>query len=317
MDARDPGGRPSTEADRSGADEDAAPIRSRPGFFATLGLVLRGLGGSLGTCVALSTPPALLVGAASGLLQPLGAADGPPSSISGALATSVVTIAAMGTVTLAVAVVVPLSAAGLAWVGVRAAAGEQVGPSEAMERVVERGPHAVGAFLGAVLAVAAAPAALGLLALVGGALGGELVAGALSLLVVASLVWPAFVYWVRFSLAVPAAVADGESPIGALRRSAERVRGGFWWVLGILVVTAVAAALVGALLQAPFAVADGSAAALGAAIGQALSFLVSLCAAGVTAGVLYAVRGLPDAEAEPVGVVRGESSREEWPGPGI
>lgn len=298
----------------------------RPGFFATIGIVLRGLGGSLGTCIALSVPPALLVGAASGLLHPLGEVEEAPGSLTGVLATGVVTTAALGTMVLVFALVLPLSAAGLAWVGIRAVAGERTGASEALGKVLERGPQAVGAFLLAVVAVVAAPAVLGLLAVVVGILAGETVTGVFSLLVLASLVWPAFVYWVRFSLAVPAAVSDDVSSGEALARSRERVRGGFWWVLGVLALTALGAAVVGSVLQGAFSVGEEAvAAALGAAIGQSLSLLVSLVVGGVTTGVVYAVRGLPEAEPEPepepAGTVEASgaspSGTEEWPGPGI
>lgn len=303
------------------ADPRSAQAAPNPGFFATIGIALRALGGSLGSCIALSVPPALLVGAAAGLLHPLAEVDGAPGSVAGVLATGVVTTAAMGTMALALAVVLPLSAAGLAWVGMRAASGGQAGASEALEKVLERGPQAVGAFLLTMLAVLAAPALLGLLAVVVGVVAGEVAAGILSLLVLASLVWPAFVYWVRFSLAVPAAVADDASAATALGRSADRVRGGFWWVLGILALTALGAAVVGSILQGAFSVAEeGPAAAVGTAVGQSLSLMVSLAVGGVTTGVVYAVRGIPEPEPEPAGVVEGpdgpSSGADEWPGPG-
>lgn len=287
--------------------------RTRPGFFATLGILLGAVVRNAGTCAALAAPPAVLIGASAGAMETVAGLEEGGGSFAAGLAAGAMGIAALGTIVLTGILVYPLSAAGLAWVGVRAVAEERTGPGEALARVIERGPAAIGAFLLAVLAIIGAPLVVGLLTLVAAGALGEGVAIPLSILLLASLVWPAFVYWVRLSVAVPAVVTgDASSSTSALGRSVELVRGGFWWVFGVLAVTSIGAAIVGGIVGAPFGTA--SPAAVG--VGQTMGLVVSIATAGVTAGVVYGVRRLPE-EAPPERPEADQVTREGWPSSGI
>lgn len=76
------------------------------------------------------------------------------------------------------------------------------------------------------------------------------VGGVLAVAVIGVTVW----LGVSWAVAAPAVVLEGVGPIHALRRSYALVKGGFWRVLGILLLAALLVFLVGGLLSLPFAI---------------------------------------------------------------
>ncbi|GGV76575.1 hypothetical protein GCM10015535_08680 [Streptomyces gelaticus] len=58
--------------------------------------------------------------------------------------------------------------------------------------------------------------------------------------------------WVKFCLAPSAAVFEGQSPMAALRRSSQLVRGDWWRVLGITLLSFMLAAATNYVIQIPF-----------------------------------------------------------------
>ncbi|WP_326764925.1 hypothetical protein OG978_10400 [Streptomyces sp. NBC_01591] len=58
--------------------------------------------------------------------------------------------------------------------------------------------------------------------------------------------------WVKFCLAPSAAVFEGQSPVAALRRSSQLVRGDWWRVLGISLLAFALAAAASYIIQIPF-----------------------------------------------------------------
>ncbi|MET9659764.1 hypothetical protein [Streptomyces sp. NPDC006510] len=58
--------------------------------------------------------------------------------------------------------------------------------------------------------------------------------------------------WVKFCLAPSAVVFEGQSPVAALRRSAQLVRGDWWRVLGITLLASALAAVASYIIQIPF-----------------------------------------------------------------
>ncbi|MGW4630994.1 hypothetical protein ACWEMU_33745, partial [Streptomyces rubiginosohelvolus] len=58
--------------------------------------------------------------------------------------------------------------------------------------------------------------------------------------------------WVRFSLAPTVVVFEGQSPVAALRRSAQLVRGTWWRVFGVGLLAYVLASMIGYMIQMPF-----------------------------------------------------------------
>ncbi|MQA84984.1 MAG: hypothetical protein GEV03_10260 [Streptosporangiales bacterium] len=72
-----------------------------------------------------------------------------------------------------------------------------------------------------------------------------------------ALAWAVVGVWlyVRLALAAPALILERAGVIGALRRSWTLIRGSFWRVLGILLLTVLIGTTVGLLLQTPFAIA--------------------------------------------------------------
>jgi hypothetical protein len=63
--------------------------------------------------------------------------------------------------------------------------------------------------------------------------------------------------WVRWSLAAPAMLLEGQPLLSALRRSAVVVRGSFWRTLGILVLTGIIVATAAGLVSVPFSLLSG------------------------------------------------------------
>ncbi|MFD5201055.1 hypothetical protein ACFWM7_13075 [Streptomyces sp. NPDC058375] len=58
--------------------------------------------------------------------------------------------------------------------------------------------------------------------------------------------------WVRFSLATTIVVFENQRPVGALRRSAQLVRGTWWRVFGVTLLGFGIAAMIGFMIQMPF-----------------------------------------------------------------
>ncbi|MEV0096199.1 hypothetical protein [Streptomyces sp. NPDC050738] len=58
--------------------------------------------------------------------------------------------------------------------------------------------------------------------------------------------------WVKFSLAPSAVVFENRSPVDALRRSSELVKGAWWRIFGISLLTSVMAGTAGYFIQLPF-----------------------------------------------------------------
>jgi len=71
------------------------------------------------------------------------------------------------------------------------------------------------------------------------------------LVAIAGVVLAAYFY-VRFWLAAPALVLEKQPIVQSLRRSSRLVKGSWWRVFGILVLTAILAAVIGQVLQTPF-----------------------------------------------------------------
>lgn len=275
----------------------AEPTLRRPGFGQAIARLLGGLGRNAGTCVLLAAPVGALSGTAFALL---GAIGGQPASTANVLfdpgpllVTAVAAVAATGTVVLTFGVVYPLAAAGLAVVGARAVDGERTTAGDALAAIVSSGPRAIGAHLVSLLIVVGPPAGLAIGAVAAGLAGVGPAAAMLGLLAAVAFVWPGFVYFVRFALGVPVAANEDTGALDALERSSDLVRGGFWWVLGLLVLAAVGGGIVASIVSAPFPQTPDDGSAVGLAAGQALAITVSTAVSGVAGGVAYRVRALP------------------------
>lgn len=168
---------------------------------------------------------------------------------------------------------------------------------EVWSRMIDRGPRAVGAFVVSVLLVAAAPVVLGLVAVVLAAAVAPAAGAFVGLLAAGSLIWPAFVWWVRWWLAVPAVAVDPDlGVLAALERSRDAVRGAFWWVFGLLALSTIGGAVIAGVVGIPFAVLSAAPAPVGivaAAAGQTVGIAISLVLTGVAAGVAYAMLTAP------------------------
>ncbi|MCT2591332.1 glycerophosphoryl diester phosphodiesterase membrane domain-containing protein [Streptomyces sp. N2-109] len=103
------------------------------------------------------------------------------------------------------------------------------------------GAFAVGLAPGLVIALAGAPTAGSLLAVLGGLVG--LVAG----------VW----LWVRYCLAAPALMLEKQTVTGALRRSAKLVTKSWWRIFGIQILAVLLVTVVGFIVQIPASLVAG------------------------------------------------------------
>ncbi|MEU6932048.1 oxidoreductase [Streptomyces sp. NPDC046374] len=83
---------------------------------------------------------------------------------------------------------------------------------------------------------------------------GPMVAGTLVLLVALATVPLTVWLWVKFSLAPAAAVIEGASPMAALRRSADLVRGSWWRICGCTLAAGAIVALVSGAIQQVFSI---------------------------------------------------------------
>lgn len=140
----------------------------------------------------------------------------------------------------------------------RSVLGHRISPGEAWQIARPRLPALLGASLLTFLAVlgpwvalvlvivilAVAHAPGGLIALVG-------VPG-----FIAALVFDVLLY-VRFSMSAPVVVLERQGPATALGRSWRLVRGSFWRVFGILLLTAIIVGIAGSVLRLPFGIISG------------------------------------------------------------
>ncbi len=269
----------------------------RPPFLEAVGIVLRACLRSPWACVAAALPAAALSSTSGMILDRVLTASGgglDPLDIGTWVVVGVAVLAAGGSAALAFLVVYPAGLVGLAWVGVRAVFDEPTPPREAIRRIGDRGPVAVGAFGLTVVLVLAAPVTLAMLMLVASLAAGVVGAVLVGVLLVLSLVWPAGFVLVRLALAVPVVAAEAGTVSGALARSNELVRGAFWWVLGLLLVAAIVGSVLGSLLAAPFTAAGGGWPVT--LVGRVLAGVVSISFGGVAVGVAYASRILPATE---------------------
>ncbi len=96
--------------------------------------------------------------------------------------------------------------------------------------------------------------------------------------------------YVRLALAAPALVLEDVGPVAAMRRSAALVKGSWWRVLGILLLTAVVAQVVAGVLAVPFSLVSSlvlsSASGDSAAAAMVSLFLTSIGTVVSTAVVL-------------------------------
>jgi hypothetical protein len=72
------------------------------------------------------------------------------------------------------------------------------------------------------------------------------------------LVLPAFYFAVVFALAGPVLILENASPTRALRRSWDLVKGNWWRVFGIILLTYLIAGMIGFVIQVPFGLAGGT-----------------------------------------------------------
>ncbi|MFI7441335.1 glycerophosphoryl diester phosphodiesterase membrane domain-containing protein [Nonomuraea indica] len=107
----------------------------------------------------------------------------------------------------------------------------------------------------------------------------------------------------RFAFAAPAVVLEGRGPLAAMRRSWTLVSGGFWRVLGILLLTSLLVGLIASILQLPFTIVGTVLGMLGqggvgtlvlagvlTAVGGTLGAMITYPFEAGVAGLLYADR---------------------------
>ncbi|PZG25505.1 hypothetical protein C1I98_34585 [Spongiactinospora gelatinilytica] len=116
------------------------------------------------------------------------------------------------------------------------------------------------------------------------------------------IVWAFFIY-ARLAFAAPAVVLERRGPIDSMRRSWRLVSGGFWRVLGILLLTYLIVLIISYVLNIPFAIIGTIVGATGAgttgsialaallfAIGGTVAAMISYPIQAGVAGLLYADR---------------------------
>ncbi|MEU8570111.1 glycerophosphoryl diester phosphodiesterase membrane domain-containing protein [Streptomyces pathocidini] len=99
--------------------------------------------------------------------------------------------------------------------------------------------------IAAVLAVGVGPGAI--LAGTGNREGGAALIALGTFVALVAIVW----LWTRFSLAIPALVLEKQSALASLRRSAKLVRGSWWRIFGIQLLTSLLAFLLAAAIAVP------------------------------------------------------------------
>lgn len=102
--------------------------------------------------------------------------------------------------------------------------------------------------------------------------------------------------YVRLALASPALVMEGRSPFAALRRSWALVRGSWWRVLGILILSAIITNLLATIVSVPITMVASAATALSestvpvvlaAGVSTLVSGIITLPFAAAVTGLLY------------------------------
>ncbi|MDR8414258.1 glycerophosphoryl diester phosphodiesterase membrane domain-containing protein [Nonomuraea sp. 3-1Str] len=128
--------------------------------------------------------------------------------------------------------------------------------------------------------------------------------GLIGVVLLMALLYLAYALYFRtvFGLASPAVVLEGLGPVAALRRSWELVRGDFWRVFGILLLTSLIVGVVASILQVPFTMVGTVLGVLGSGAGSAIVAAVLIAVGGTlgamisypieagVAGLLYADR---------------------------
>jgi hypothetical protein len=90
----------------------------------------------------------------------------------------------------------------------------------------------------------------------------------------------AVMVWIRWQLVVPVVVLEHAGPLKSMGRSWRLVRGSWWRVLGILLLTSLIVGLIGLLIRVPFAIGGGG---LGIFTGQSSSGGTSVAAVALAA----------------------------------
>ncbi|WP_246267643.1 glycerophosphoryl diester phosphodiesterase membrane domain-containing protein [Nonomuraea typhae] len=191
----------------------------------------------------------------------------------------------------------------------RSVFGGKVTPGEAWNLVKGRMPALFGVVILVGLVMLApllvlVPLLVVLVANTGSAEGVAGLLGLTLLLILAYVVYTLFFY-TKFAFAAPIVVLEGRGPVDAMRRSWRLVKGDFWRVLGILLLTGLLAYLASSLLSMPFSVAAQLLTMAGAggggagviaisavliAIGSTLASMIVYPLQAAIAGLLYADR---------------------------
>ena len=166
-------------------------------------------------------------------------------------------ITALVAVVLAVFVQLLLAGMLTAVIG-RSVLGQRITPGEAWQIARPRLPALLGASVLAFLAVVGPWLALALVitVLAVAHAPGALVALAAVVGVIAALIFDVLLY-VRFSMSAPVVVLERQGPAAALGRSWRLVRGSFWRVFGILLLTALIVLVAASVLRLPFSIISG------------------------------------------------------------
>jgi hypothetical protein len=166
-------------------------------------------------------------------------------------------IAALVAIVLAIFVQLLLAGMLTAVIG-RSVLGQRITPGEAWQIARPRLPALLGASVLAFLAVVGPWLVLALVITV---LAVAHAAGALVALVavvgiIAALIFDVLLY-IRFSMSAPVVVLERQGPAAALGRSWRLVRGSFWRVFGILLLTAIIVLIAASVLRLPFTIISG------------------------------------------------------------
>jgi len=293
---------------------DAAAVP--PSFWRAIGLTLEATVRNVRTCLMLVAAYAVLNGLSNAIGSTLSVEIDPlRASGSELIALSAAAIAGFATFLLVYIFVYPPTLGALSLVGSAAETGDVLETHGIIRRVFDRALEVIGTFVLTILILAVAPITIGLIAvLVGLVAGAEAGVGALLFTLIVVVV-PSVYVLVRLSLAVPAVVLEGLSPIGALRRSWDLVGGNWWWVFGVMVVVGLIGGLIGNVASTVVSLGHTGIFTVGRQVSSnfALSALGTMVGTaiygalfGVATGVIYGARAqakppaelaLPDAPA--------------------